>query len=40
MFDKITYYLEEIVGGIMFVGVMWGLFFYIPDMMKTILSGQ
>lgn len=40
MFNKICYYAEEIIGGIMFVVVMYGLFAWVPDMMKTILSAQ
>lgn len=40
MFDKICYYAEEIISGIMFVAVMVGLFTWVPETMKTILSAQ
>lgn len=40
MFDKICYYAEEVIGGIMFVVIMVGLFTWLPEMLKTALSAQ
>lgn len=37
MFDKICYYTEEIIGGIMFVVVFVGLFTWVPAMMKATM---
>lgn len=37
MFDKICYYVEEIIGGIMFVVVFVGLFTWVPAMMKATM---
>jgi hypothetical protein len=40
MFDKICYYVEEIIGGIMFVVVFVGLFTWVPAMMKATILAQ
>lgn len=39
MFDKICYYAEEIIGGIMFTGLMVGMFTWAPDMLKAAIAG-
>lgn len=39
MFDKICYYVEEIIGGIVFVAVFVGLFTWLPEMLKAAIAG-